>query len=194
MFVLCIQRCQPTSGQDWLDPERTWPQIQLVQFDRQLPIDPTQRRDNSTAPGAQNGQAGRNGSGFQPIEPHQLFGTVNQVEQLSEHRRKLAHSPAADAVFGVESRARVSNDIGDLLRKSISSHGVSTQDRTPIVNDTRVRGQRAGQVLASGSYWTPVRSDLDTMMNKIDSRLVEDVIVIKVRTAPGTVGISLRGF
>lgn len=101
----------------------------------------------------------------------------------------MAHSPAADAVFGGEAKGRGTNDIGDLLRKSISSHGVSTQDRTPIVSDTRVRGQRAGQILASGSYWTPVRSDLDTMMNKIDSRLIDDIIVIKgpysTRYGPG---------
>ncbi|MCA9059914.1 MAG: TonB-dependent receptor [Planctomycetaceae bacterium] len=111
--------------------------------------------------------------------PQDLFGSVNQVNQLDENRRRLAHSPASDVVFGAESKGRVTNDVGDLLRKAISSHGVSTQERTPITTDTRVRGQKAGQVLASGSYWTPARMDLDTMMNKIDSRLVADVIVIK---------------
>ncbi|MCR9198394.1 MAG: TonB-dependent receptor [Planctomycetaceae bacterium] len=116
--------------------------------------------------------------------PEDLFGGVNQVDRLPPHRRRLATSPAASAVFGSESKGRVSNDVGNLLRKAISAHGVSTQDRTPIVSETRIRGQRTGQVLASGSYWTPVRADLDTMMNKIDSRLLEDVVIIKGPYSP----------
>ncbi|MEP3482479.1 MAG: TonB-dependent receptor [Fuerstiella sp.] len=126
---------------------------------------------------------------FRATMPEDLFGSVDQVNRLPAHRRRRATSPGASAVFGSESKGRVTNDIGDLLKKAISSQGVTTQDRTPLVKDTRVRGQRAGQVLASGSFWTPVRSDLDTMMNKIDSRLVDDVIVIKgpyaTRYGPG---------
>ncbi|MCA9266099.1 MAG: TonB-dependent receptor, partial [Planctomycetales bacterium] len=71
------------------------------------------------------------------------------------------------------------SDAGDLLGKALFTVGVSTQQRTPIVNDTRVRGDRVGQVLASGSYWFPARMDLDTMLNKIDSRLVDNLYVIK---------------
>ncbi|MCA9050493.1 MAG: TonB-dependent receptor [Planctomycetaceae bacterium] len=146
--------------------------VQPVQYTPPDPIDPTQRRPNSPP-------ASSSSPSYRMTLPEELFGNVNQVDELPENRRRLAHSPAADAVFGAESKGRVSTDVGDLLRKSISSHGVSTQDRTPITTDTRVRGQHAGQVLASGSYWTPVRADLDTMMNKIDSRLISDVIVIK---------------
>ncbi|MCA9086830.1 MAG: hypothetical protein KDA81_22385, partial [Planctomycetaceae bacterium] len=163
------------------------PLIRPVQHSQPQPIDPTQRRPVN--PPSNGSAANSPGSSYRMTLPQELFGNVNQIDQLPADRRRLAHSPAADAVFGAESKGRVSNDIGDLLRKSISSHGVSTQDRTPITTDTRVRGQRAGQVLASGSYWTPVRSDLDTMMNKIDSRLVDDVIVIKgpysTRYGPG---------
>ena len=35
-----------------------------------------------------------------------------------------------------------------------------------------------GQLAASGSYWIPARIDLDTLLSKIDSRIVDDVIVI----------------
>jgi outer membrane receptor protein involved in Fe transport len=168
---------QNQSGED----QDSQSDIRQVQFDPQAPIAPIDRR-----PAAGGGQPG---TSHKMISPEKLFGSVNQVDQLSAHRRRLAHSPAADAVFGAESKGRVSNDVGDLLKKSISSHGVSTQERTPIVSDTRVRGQRTGQVLASGSYWTPVRMDLDTMMNKIDSRLLSDVILIKgpysTRYGPG---------
>jgi hypothetical protein len=158
--------------------------IWLVQHQQPSPVDPVDRR-NTQLPG----------KSYQQTLPEELFGNVNQLDRLSEHRQKMAHSPAADAVFGGEAKGRGTNDIGDLLRKSISSHGVSTQNRTPIVSDTRVRGQKAGQILASGSYWTPVRSDLDTMMNKIDSRLIDDVIVIKgpysTRYGPGAQAFGL---
>lgn len=108
-----------------------------------------------------------------------LFGNVNQTKELPSNRRSLAISPAADAVFREEALSRRTADVGDLLRRSKAAHGVSIQNRTPIVSDTRVRGQRVGQVLASGSYWAPARMDLDTMMSKIDSRLVQDSVVIK---------------
>jgi len=120
---------------------------------------------------------------------NKLFGEVDQVDELPMSRRILAESPAADAVFAAEAIGRKTRDIGDLLRQSKSAHGVSVQNRTPIITDTRVRGQRVGQVLASGSYWAPARMDLDTMMNKLDSRLIEDVILIKgpyaARYGPG---------
>ncbi len=108
-----------------------------------------------------------------------LFGEVNQISELPENREQLARSPAADAVFREEALGRRTSDVGDLLRRSKAAHGVSIQNRTPIVSDTRIRGQRVGQVLASGSYWAPARMDLDTMMSKIDSRLVQDTILIK---------------
>lgn len=145
--------------------------VQQVQFSAGDPIAPIDRRPAERTD-VQPDEHSR-------VKVEELFGSVQQVDILPPHRRRKARSPAASAVFGSESKGRVSNDVGDLLQKSISSHGVTTQDRTPIVSDTRVRGQRAGQVLASGSYWTPVRPDLDTMMNKIDSRLIEDVIIIK---------------
>ncbi|HPM80576.1 MAG TPA: TonB-dependent receptor, partial [Candidatus Anammoximicrobium sp.] len=47
------------------------------------------------------------------------------------------------------------------------------------MTDSRIRGQTTGQQLASGSYWFPARQDLDTMLSKIDSRIVQNVIVIK---------------
>ncbi|MCS7467726.1 TonB-dependent receptor [Stieleria sp. ICT_E10.1] len=108
-----------------------------------------------------------------------LFGAVSQVDDLPPSREVLANSPASDAVLRAEALGRRTTDLGDLLRRSKSAHGISVQNRTPIITDTRVRGQRVGQVLASGSYWAPARMDLDTMMSKIDSRLVQDVVLIK---------------
>ena len=108
-----------------------------------------------------------------------LFGDVDQVDALPETRRPKAVSPGANAVFSDEATGRQTADIGSLLKQSKGTQGVAIQHRTPIISDTRIRGQRVGQVLASGSYWAPARMDLDTMMSKIDSRLIEDVILIK---------------
>jgi len=108
-----------------------------------------------------------------------LFGSVDDLSGLQGDRRARAHSPAVDVVFGAQAIGRQTNDAGDLLRQANSTHGVATQNRSPLVSETRVRGQRVGQVLASGSYWAPARQDLDTMLNKLDSRLIKDMVLVK---------------
>jgi outer membrane receptor protein involved in Fe transport len=108
---------------------------------------------------------------------------------LSQARRARATSPGADIVFGTEGRFRVTTDGGNLLGKSNKAHGIAIQKRNPIVSDPRIRGDRVGRLVASGSYWFPARQDLDTMLNKIDSRSIENMIVIKgpysARYGPG---------
>jgi iron complex outermembrane recepter protein len=74
---------------------------------------------------------------------------------------------------------RVTTDAGDLLGRSPSALGVGVQRRSPIVTDPRIRGSRVGQLAASGSHWVPARIDLDTALSKIDSRIVEDMLVVK---------------
>jgi outer membrane receptor protein involved in Fe transport len=66
-----------------------------------------------------------------------------------------------------------------LLEKSWASSGLGIQKRTPIVTDPRIRGKSVGQQLASGSFWFPARQDLDTLLSKIDSRIVQDVVIVK---------------
>ena len=96
---------------------------------------------------------------------------------------------AADKVLGIEAKARNTSDTGSLLGASSNSRGVTTQKRNPIISDPRIRGSRVGQVAASGSYWVPARIDLDTMLSKIDSRLIDAVTVVKgpyaVQYGPG---------
>ncbi|MBC8868403.1 MAG: TonB-dependent receptor [Planctomycetes bacterium] len=119
-----------------------------------------------------------------------LFGGVGTSESLlSANRRSVAEGLASGAVLGSESRFLVTSDAGSLLRKSSSVLGVTAQRRSPIMNDPRVRGSSLGQLVASGSYWFPARPDLDTLVSKIDSHIIQDVIVIKgpysVRHGPG---------
>ncbi|MAT68244.1 MAG: TonB-dependent receptor [Planctomycetaceae bacterium] len=85
----------------------------------------------------------------------------------------------ADIISGRDSVMRASTDAGDLLGKSPLALGVSTQQRNPVVTDSRVRDERIGSAGASGSYWVPARIDLDTTLSKFDSRTLEQIAVIK---------------
>ena len=120
-----------------------------------------------------------------------LFG-VGGVDSslLSAVRRQRAAVPGSDIVLGSEAGFRATTDAGSLLGKSLQTRGLTPQNRTPIITDTRVRGSGFGGLLASGSYWVPARQDLDTMLSKIDSRIINDIIVIKgpysARYGPGT--------
>ncbi len=120
-----------------------------------------------------------------------LFGTGTNVNSslLSQSQRAGAAAPGSDIVLGLEGVFRSTTDGGSLLGKSRSTKGVAVQTRTPIMTDPRVRGDRAGRLTASGSYWLPARQDLDTALSKIDSRIIQDMVVVKgpysVRYGPG---------
>ena len=101
------------------------------------------------------------------------------LTQLSSARRSRASAPSSDAVLGLQSEALAATDAGSLLGKSNAVLGLAVERRTPIVTDTLARGRRVGQQAASGSFWFPARQDLDTMLSKIDSRIISDIIVIK---------------
>jgi outer membrane receptor protein involved in Fe transport len=108
---------------------------------------------------------------------------------LSENLRHLSRQPGTDVAFGEQSKLRATTDAGSLLGKSSTVIGLSVERRTPIITDPHVRGSSVGQLLASGSYWFPVRQDLDTLLSKIDSRIISEMIVIKgpysARYGPG---------
>ena len=109
---------------------------------------------------------------------YSLFG-LGGLEQSILRQSRLGIRPvASDLILGSEASARVTTDVGSLLRKSPKSMGVNVQRRTPIVNDPRMRGSRVGALGASGSYWIPARIDLDSMVSKIDSRIVNETVVI----------------
>ena len=109
-----------------------------------------------------------------------LFATDNVRRSLIvRSRREMIPATGTEFVFGSEGNFRVTTDGGNLLGKALSTPSVNTQQRTPIITDPRVRGSQSGRTVASGSYWAPARQDLDTMLSKIDSRLLQDVIVIK---------------
>jgi iron complex outermembrane recepter protein len=88
-----------------------------------------------------------------------------------------------------ESKLLPAGDLGGAINKSPAGIGIGAQKRNLITTDLRLRGKNSDQIPASGSYWVPARLDLDTMLSKIDPRLVEKTVVIKgpfsARYGPG---------
>jgi len=122
--------------------------------------------------------------------PQVVFGTEGVRRSLiARYRRAHAPGPGNEVVFGSEGLFRVTTDGGNLLKKSLFSPAVKVQQRTPVITDPRIRGTRYGGLIASGSYWAPARQDLDTVLSKIDSRIIRDVVVVKgpysARYGPG---------
>lgn len=99
-------------------------------------------------------------------------------------RRSLAQSTSLsagmsyDTVLGRDATVRATTDAGDLLGSSPQVLNLGVQRRNPIVTDPRVRGSRVGSLAASGSYWVPARIDLDTMVSKLDSHIIERTTVV----------------
>lgn len=152
-------------------------------FQDAAPLPPVTRSESDSNGNSSANNPSNSNSNSSDLQ-NAMLGNVSGLGGLSAERRSRASSPGADAVLGEEAIFRKTTDSGNLLGKSSTVRGVSSQQRTPITTDTRVRGERTGQVLAAGSYWAPVRLDLDTMMNKIDSRLVDSLIVIKGPYSP----------
>jgi outer membrane receptor protein involved in Fe transport len=71
---------------------------------------------------------------------------------------------------------RGNHDAATLLR---DVPGVDVNAHAPNIHETSLRGRRLGQVPAKGSYWFPARQDLDTMMSKLDSTMVDNIVVYK---------------
>lgn len=109
-----------------------------------------------------------------------LFVTEDLRQRMvNQYRRRQYPWGTSDFVLGSESALRATSDLGNLLGKSLSAPGARTQPRSPNSNDPRVRGLRAGRLIVSGSYWAPAREDLDTPLDKIDSRMLYDMVVVK---------------
>jgi len=154
-----------------------------------------------TAPAAKsNGDPIRQAQFSRPVAPvtesrrSQGRPRFSSAGRLSSSGRRSsvglhARVPATSFLSRSESRRLPASDLGGALGKSSKKLGIGVQARNPIVHDVRSRGKHLGQLLASGSYWVPARLDLDTMLSKIDPRIVEHTVVIKgpysARYGPG---------
>ena len=107
-----------------------------------------------------------------------LYSGTGIDRSVLRQARDGVSSLSNDIVLGSDSAPLTATDVGSLLRKSPTALSTQVQRRTPIINDPRIRGSRIGALAAAGSYWVPARADLDTVLSKIDSRLIEDIILV----------------
>ena len=78
-----------------------------------------------------------------------------------------------------------------VLRDSTTNANTKVQRRSPVTFDPNIRGFKNGQLYAvsNGANWLAARQDLDSMLSKIDSSMIQDIVVIPgpygVRYGPG---------
>jgi iron complex outermembrane receptor protein len=84
------------------------------------------------------------------------------------------------------------------LREAGNINTVDVQRRAPVSLDPHIRGFKQGQIYSQidGGFWVPVRQDLDTMLGKTDSSMVESAEIIPgpygVRFGPGFSFINIE--
>lgn len=104
-------------------------------------------------------------------------GNGLRTSRVGEARQRQV-PPIGYRVPPTDAPLRAATDAGNHLGKNPAAPPVWTQQRNPVVSDSRISGSRVGRVAGSGSYWVPARIDLDTMLNKLDSRALGNVAVI----------------
>ncbi len=105
---------------------------------------------------------------------------LGSLDVTGEGRQIAAESTSANTIGGAEANARNTTDAGTFLGRSIRNPGVYVQQRSPIIGDPRIRGYRFGQYLAraDGAFWYPARLDVDSLISKIDSKIIDDIVVV----------------
>jgi iron complex outermembrane receptor protein len=78
-------------------------------------------------------------------------------------------------------------DLAGALSQSSEIQGVEVQRRSPVALDPHIRGYKVGQIYtqADGAYWIPARTDMDTILSKIDPGMIRNVTVL-----PGPYGVQ----
>ena len=119
----------------------------------------------------------------QPANPFEQFsGGGSSISDLVNdlYTEKPANKAVDQPVIPTESVVASSPDLASTVSKSNTSTAVSTQQRSPVSLDPRIRGYKYGQInsQADGAYYVPARQDLDTMLSKIDPGSVRAVNVI----------------
>ena len=112
---------------------------------------------------------------------------VLRDEDRAEHFQSMNNVASAtnDQALSVNAQP----DLAEAISQNVLS--LQTQWRSSVSENPYIRGFKNQQIYSQldGQYYLPVRSDLDTIVNKIDPGIVQDVIVIEgpysVQYGPG---------
>lgn len=139
-------------------------------------------------------------SPLQPLQPTQPLGAtgifgqsglMGALQALPEARQAQAQSiaPVANATTQQALAVNARPDLAQAISDEVLS--VQTMWRGSVSEAPFIRGFKNRQIYAQldGQYFEPVRWDLDTVLNKIDPGIVQDVIVVEgpysVQYGPG---------
>jgi len=149
----------------------------------------------------------------QPVQPEQPVQPVGPQDapaisdtgtvwgggiSLVDLPTELAVSQVGGVAQGEESAYLGSTDVGNLLEESGGTNNVFLFTRSPISNEPRVRGYRYAQIrnTVNGAAFFPMRPDLDTPLSRIDSSIIDEVLIVdgpyNVRLGPGFTFVDVR--
>ena len=91
-----------------------------------------------------------------------------------------ASSPAEGSVSRQSFTTDQAPEIASVIQQSNRVKTTEFQKRSQISFDPNIRGYQGSSVyfLSDGLYWAPIRPDLDSMLNRLDPSLYENVSVI----------------
>ena len=86
----------------------------------------------------------------------------------------------AESATSQEIEIRSPTSASEILQDSPAIQTVNIQRRSTVAFDPRIRGYHHGQTWsqAEGVWWNPVRPDLDSMLARIDPKLIDAIHVI----------------
>jgi outer membrane receptor protein involved in Fe transport len=117
----------------------------------------------------------------QPTSLENFYGLPSVAGGAAPSTAAAAAAPAAAATNISGQTAVPASGVGDLLATSNSAQGVDVQRRSPLVGDPRIEGMHFGQIYtqADGGYWFPARVDLDTVVSKLNSSDIQNILIIR---------------
>jgi outer membrane receptor protein involved in Fe transport len=78
-------------------------------------------------------------------------------------------------------------EAAQLINQSINAQTVSSRQRSPVSLEPHIRGftQQQIYIQSDGAYYFPARDDLDTVLNKLDPSIIDNIDIV-----PGPYGVQ----
>jgi len=94
--------------------------------------------------------------------------------------------PTVESVVQADSTLNQTPDVGSTIEQSNNAETINFRQNSPLSREPYIRTYRDGEVYtaADGLYWAPIRPDLDSMINRIDPSLFDELSII-----PGPYGL-----
>ena len=95
-------------------------------------------------------------------------------------------TPSEENVVSADVTLNQTPDVGSTIERSDSVQTTNFRQNSPLSRDPYIRTYHDGEVYtnADGMFWAPIRPDLDSMINRIDPSLYQDLSIV-----PGPYGL-----